>query len=384
MSTIKVKSNDRSADRFVPKGCALGHSGRAITGKIRDYTSARECDDGAGEGKLAPDWSFSVLIGPFRSSAAPQPGFRVDSLRRRSKIAISYRAANAMDDAIRKADVLIEALSYIRTFRDRLTVIKLGGSAMEDPETLRATLQDVVFMETVGMRPLLVHGGGKAIDRAMAAAGLRPRKVQGRRITDEATLEIVVRVLKDLSANIESQIRRLGGRAIALCTGSLQCLFGEKLILQQATGENLDLGRVGRVTRVDHELLSDFCAAGVVPVIPSLAQDSAGGWLNINADTAAAAVAANLRAEKLVLLTDTPGILGDRRDETSLIRSLDSRGCHDLITRGTIDEGMVPKVEACLESLTAGVRKTHIVDGRLRHSLLLEIYTDKGVGTEIK
>jgi acetylglutamate kinase len=249
---------------------------------------------------------------------------------------------------------------------------------------LRATLQDVVFMETVGMRPLLVHGGGKAIDRAMADTGLEPRKTRGRRVTDEATLAIVVRVLKDLSSNIETQIRRLGGRAIALCAGSLQCLFGEKLRLAGESGEWLDLGRVGRVTRVDHELLADFCAAGVVPVIPSLAYDSEEQFLNINADTAAAAVAANLRAEKLVLLTDTPGILLDRADEGSLIRSLNPARCSDLIQNGTIDAGMVPKVEACLESLAAGVRKTHIVDGRLRHSLLLEIYTDKGVGTEIK
>src|SRR5438132_4301563 len=135
-----------------------------------------------------------------------------------------------MDDAIRKAEALIEALSYIRNFRDRLTVIKLGGSAMEDPEALRATLQDVVFMETVGMRPVLVHGGGKPIDRAMAAAGLEPRKVRGRRYTDEATLTIVVGVLKEINAGVEAQVRQLGGRAVGLHTGSLQCLFGEQLL----------------------------------------------------------------------------------------------------------------------------------------------------------
>jgi acetylglutamate kinase len=289
----------------------------------------------------------------------------------------------SMDDAIRKADVLIEALSYIRTFRDRLTVIKLGGSAMEDADILRATLQDVVFMETVGMRPVLVHGGGKAIDQAMADAGLKPRKVQGRRYTDEATLNIVVPVLKEISADIQTQIRRLGGRAVGMISGSLQCLFGEQLVLRDSTGRALDLGRVGRITRVDQALLSDFCAAGVVPVIPSLALDDEERWLNINADTAAAAVAANLRAEKLVLLTDTPGILLNRSDDSSLLRSLDDAGCRDLIARGTIEEGMIPKVEACLESLKTGVRKTHIIDGRLRHSLLLEIYTDRGVGTEI-
>src|SRR5207237_4897449 len=138
----------------------------------------------------------------------------------------------SMDDAIRKADVLIEALSYIRTFRDRLTVIKLGGSAMEDADTLRATLQDVVFMETVGMRPILVHGGGKDIDRAMAASGLKPRKIQGRRYTDDETLNIVVRVLlREVNARIEGHIRQLGGRAVGLHSHSLQCLFGERLFL---------------------------------------------------------------------------------------------------------------------------------------------------------
>jgi acetylglutamate kinase len=309
-----------------------------------------------------------------------------------------------MNDAIRKADVLIEALSYIRTFRDKLTVIKLGGSAMEDAAALRATLQDVVFMETVGLRPVLVHGGGKPIDRAMAAAGLEPRKVQGRRHTDAATLDIVVRVLRDeINAGIVRGIRKLGGRAVGLHTGPLQCLFGEKLLLPGDDGQPLDLGRVGHVTRVDRPLIEDFCKAGVVPVIPSIALEEPadrnvcptnsssgadipvcqGEWLNVNADTAAAAVAAHLQVEKLVFLSDTPGILRDRRDEASLVRSLDADGCRELIARGVIDTGMIPKVEACLDSLRAGVKKTHMIDGRLRHSLLLEIYTDRGVGTEI-
>jgi acetylglutamate kinase len=289
-----------------------------------------------------------------------------------------------MDDAIRKAEVLIEALSYIRNFRDRLTVIKLGGSAMEDPDALRATLQDVVFMETVGLRPVLVHGGGKPIDRAMSEAGLRPRKVLGRRYTDEQTLDIVVRVLlREINAGIEAQIRQLGGRAVGQHLGSFQYLTGERLTLPGPEGQPIDLGHVGRVTGVDTALIRDFCAAGVVPVIPSLAVDGSGGWLNVNADTAAAAVAAHLSAEKLVLLTDTPGILLDRRDPDSLVRSLDARRCCELMQSGVIEEGMIPKVEACLESLRAGVRKTHIIDGRLRHSLLLEIYTDRGVGTEI-
>jgi acetylglutamate kinase len=293
-------------------------------------------------------------------------------------------AAPPMNDAIRKADVLIEALSYIRTFRDKLTVIKLGGSAMEDPESLRATLEDVVFMETVGMRPILVHGGGKPIDRAMAEAGLKTRKVQGRRYTDEETLKIVVRVLLDeINADLENQIRQLGGRAVGAHHGGIRYLFGEQLFLDGPGGDKIDLGRVGKVTKVDTPLLQDLCAAGVVPVIPSLAIDAAGAWLNVNADTAAAAVAAQLKAEKFVLLTDTPGILLDRKDEASLIRGLNAARCQELIDKKIIDEGMIPKVEACLESLHGGVKKTHIVDGRVRHSLLLEIYTDRGVGTEI-
>ncbi len=289
-----------------------------------------------------------------------------------------------MDDAIRKAEVLIEALSYIRNFRDRLTVIKLGGSAMEDPDALRATLQDVVFMETVGLRPVLVHGGGKPIDRAMAAAGLKPRKVLGRRYTDAATLEIVVRVLlREINAGIEAQIRQLGGRAVGQHLGSFQYLTGERLTLPGPEGKPIDLGRVGRVRGVDAALIRDFCAAGVVPVIPSLAVDAAGDWLNVNADTAAAAVAAHLGAEKLVLLTDTPGILLDRRAPDSLVSSLDAHRCRELMGTGVIDEGMIPKVEACLESLRGGVRKTHIIDGRKKHAMLLEVFTDQGIGTEI-
>lgn len=289
-----------------------------------------------------------------------------------------------MDDAIRKAEALIEALSYIRTFRDRLTVVKLGGSAMEDPDALRSTLEDVFFMETAGMRPILVHGGGKPIDRAMAASGLKPRKIMGRRYTDADTLGIVVQVLlQEINAGIVAQIRELGGRAIGLHSGALQALFGEKLTLPGPEGKPIDLGHVGRVTRVDTRLIEDFCAGGVVPVIPSVALDSEGGWLNVNADTAAAAVAAQLQAEKLVLITDMPGILRDRRDPETLLHSLDAAACRDLIARGVIDEGMIPKVEACLDGLRAGVRKTHMIDGRLRHALLLEIYTHRGVGTEI-
>ena len=288
-----------------------------------------------------------------------------------------------MQDAIRKAEVLVEAMGYIRSFHGRRTVIKLGGSAMEDPESLRSTLQDVVFLATVGLRPVLVHGGGKPIDRAMAAAGIVPTKIQGRRVTDAATLDIVVRTLTgEVNADIVRQIRGMGGRAVGLHTHTLQVLFGERMLLP-GDGGPIDLGHVGRVTRVDRELVEDFAAAGVVPVIPSLALDAAGGWLNVNADTAAAAVGNALSAEKVVFLSDTPGLLRDRRDPTSRIGTLDARECRALIASGVIEGGMIPKVEACLECLAAGVRKTHMIDGRVRHALLVEVFTAEGVGTEI-
>jgi acetylglutamate kinase len=291
------------------------------------------------------------------------------------------------EEAIRKADVLIEALGYIRKFHGRFTVIKLGGSVMEDPEALQALLVDVVFMQTVGMRPVVVHGGGKAITHAMEQAGLEPRFVKGRRYTDDATLEIVARVLaEEINADIWRHITKYGGRAAGLHHKTSQCLFGRKLTLIDEEGHEIDLGRVGEVTNVDTPPIENLCLAGVVPVLPSLAEDLAeeGRLLNVNADTAAAAVAREIRAEKLVFLTDTPGILRDRHEPASLIRGLTPDDCRDLIAEGVIDKGMIPKVEAALTSLQAGVHKVHIIDGRLRHSLLLEMYTDVGIGTEIE
>ncbi len=290
------------------------------------------------------------------------------------------------EEAIRKADVLIEALGFIRQFQGSFTVIKLGGSVMEDPESLRALLVDVVFMQTVGMRPVVVHGGGKAITAAMEQAGLTPRFVQGRRYTDAATLEIVARVLaEEINADIERHITKFGGRASGLHHKTHQCLFGRKLWLEDGPAGKIDLGRVGDVTDVDVPPIQNLCLAGVVPVLPSLAEDEdeEGQLLNVNADTAAAAVAQKLQAQKLVFLTDTPGILRNKDEPDSLIRGLTPIECRELIASGVIDKGMIPKVEACLSSLESGVLKTHIIDGRLRHSLLLEIFTRVGIGTEI-
>jgi acetylglutamate kinase len=290
------------------------------------------------------------------------------------------------EEAIRKADVLIEAMGFIRKFHGKFTVIKLGGSVMEDPETLRALLVDVVFMQTVGMRPVVVHGGGKAITVAMEKAGLTPHFVQGRRFTDLPTLTIVARVLaEEINADIERHINKFGGRASGLHHKTHQCLFGRKLWLENGPAGRIDLGYVGEVTSVDVPPIENLCLAGVVPVLPSLAEDEheEGQLLNVNADTAAAAVARQIQAEKLVFLTDTSGILLDRNEPASLIRGLTPDGCRDLIAKGVIDSGMIPKVEACLTSLEAGVKKTHIIDGRLPHALLLEIFTKSGIGTEI-
>lgn len=290
------------------------------------------------------------------------------------------------EEAIRKADVLIEALGYIRQFHGRYTVIKLGGSVMEDAESLRALLVDVVFMQTVGMRPVVVHGGGKAITAAMERAGLSARFVQGRRYTDAATLEIVARVLsEEINVDIVRHINKFGGRAAGLHHKTMmQCLYGRRLQLQGDDGP-IDLGFVGEVTEVDAPPIENLCLAGVVPVVPSLAEDEEreGELLNVNADTAAAAVAQALMAEKLVFLTDTPGVLLDKNDPESLVHGMGPEECQDLIERGVIDRGMVPKAQACLASLEAGVRKTHIIDGRLPHALLLEIFTHTGIGTEI-
>lgn len=287
--------------------------------------------------------------------------------------------------AIQKADTLLEALGWIRRFRDKITVIKLGGSVMEHENALRHVLLDIVFMETVGMRPVVVHGGGAAIDRAMDAAGLVPKKIKGRRYTDEATLEIVEKVLAyETNERLAAQVEELGGRAMPLNFRSTNVLFGERLTISGDDGQPVDLGHVGQVTKVDRTTIENLCYAGQVPIIPSMALDeSTGGKLNVNADTAATAVAQSLGAEKLIYMSDVNGVRADKSNPDSIIHSLTDREARDLIKSGVIDSGMIPKVEACLDTLDRGVRKVHIIDGRLRHSLLLEIYTTSGIGTEI-
>jgi acetylglutamate kinase len=287
-------------------------------------------------------------------------------------------------EAIQKADTLIEAMGWIRRFRDKITVIKLGGSVMEDENALRHLLIDVVFMETVGMRPVVVHGGGAAISRAMDAAGLKPHFIKGRRYTDEATLKIVEEVLAhETNETIARRIEEYGGRAMPLNFRTSNVLFGDKLLLPGDNGENIDLGFVGTVNRVDRTVIDNLCYAGQVPVIPSRCIDEQGQKYNVNADTAATAVARALGAEKLIYMSDVNGVRRDKSDPSSIIHSLTATEARRLIADGIVDSGMIPKVEACLETLDKGVRKVHIIDGRLRHSLLLEIYTTQGVGTEL-
>ncbi|WP_146446282.1 acetylglutamate kinase [Botrimarina colliarenosi] len=283
-------------------------------------------------------------------------------------------------------------MGWIRRFRDSVTVIKLGGSLLDDEEALRHLLIDIVFMETVGMRPVVVHGGGKAVNQAMAAAGLEPRWVQGRRYTDDATLGIVEKVLGgELNELIANKIESYGGRAMPLNTtgeSNNNVLYGEPITLEGENGERLDLGHVGHVTRVDRDAIENLCFAGQVPVIPCLCEtdevvDGKRQLLNVNADTAAMAVAEALGAEKLVFLSDVNGVLRDKDDPSSRIGTLTPSLSKELVGAGVISGGMIPKVEACLQTLANGVGKVHIVDGKLRHSLLLEIYTNQGVGTQI-
>lgn len=285
-----------------------------------------------------------------------------------------------MNQAIAKADTLIEAMGWIRRFRGKTTVIKLGGSLLEDQEALHHLLLDVIFMETVGLRPVVVHGGGKAITQAMAEAGIEAQFIRGRRVTDEPSLKVVEQVLAgELNVEITQTIERLGGRAINLSPRTTCVLHGRKLL----DPDGADLGFVGEVTSVDRDVIESLGYTDQVPVIPSLCYDDDEQLYNVNADTAAMAVAQSLGADKLVFLSDVNGVRRDEKDPESIIPAMSAQTAQQLITDGVIRGGMIPKVEACLETLQRGVQKVHIIDGRLRHSLLLEIFTTAGVGTEI-
>src|SRR3954470_16644775 len=289
-----------------------------------------------------------------------------------------------MDQAINKASGLIEALAEIQRFHDKVVVVKVGGSIMDDEEALSAILTDIVFMNYVGMQPVLVHGGGKAINDGMEKAGLEPQWVQGRRYTDERTLAIAEHVLcNQINKFIVNFVQAAGCEAMGLHSLTSNVLFAEKAYLQGPDGRRIDLGFVGEVKSVNARLLKLLVQADTIPCIATIARDAAGQRLNVNADTAAGAVAAAMKAEKFVVVSDTHGIRSDPKDPESLVKHLTVGQIDEMVKSGAIGSGMLPKVEACVQAIKAGVTKTHIIDGRIPHALLLEIYTEAGIGTEI-
>ena len=277
---------------------------------------------------------------------------------------------------IDKAEVLIEALPYMRRFLGKTIVVKYGGSAMSD-ETLRASFAvDVVLLKHIGLRPVIVHGGGPQIGRILDRLGKVSTFVDGLRVTDDETMEVVEMVLGGkVNREIVALIQQGGGRALGL-TGN----DGDMIRVTRRLEDDRDLGRVGRVVQVDPSPIAAVAEAGFVPVIAPLGVDRDGVTHNVNADEAAGAVARALRAEKLILLTDVEGVL-DASGE--LMHQLSAAEARKHIEEGTIREGMIPKVDCCIETLEAGVSSTHIVDGRMLHAILLEIFTDTGVGTLI-
>ncbi len=289
-----------------------------------------------------------------------------------------------MDAAINKASALVEALSYIQRFHDKVVVVKVGGSIMDDESALTNLLTDIVFMSYVGMQPVLVHGGGKAINDAMLKAGLQPQMVQGRRYTDERTLAIAEHVLcNQINKFVVNYIQTHGCEAMGLHSLTASVLLAQKTYLLSEDGRRIDLGFVGEVESVNARLLQLLVQADAIPCIATIARDAAGQRLNVNADTAAGAVAAAMKAEKLVVVSDTHGIRSDPKNPDSLLKHLTVSQIDDMVKSGIISSGMLPKVQACVQALKAGVVKTHIIDGRIPHALLLEIYTEAGIGTEI-
>ena len=288
-----------------------------------------------------------------------------------------------LDALIHKADVLIEALPYIADFRGEIVVVKLGGSVMESPEALAGILTDVAFMQTVGMRAIVVHGGGKAISRALKVAGLGTTFVQGLRVTDAASIRVVEDVIKnEVNAEIVRLLEGMQVRAVPLHGETIY--FANRMTgTDSATGAALDWGFVGNPVSVDTGPVRELLREGAAPVVCPLGRGEDGSLYNINADTAAAALAKALPARKLVYVSDVPGLLRDPADPATLIETLHMDDVPALVADGTISGGMIPKIESCLAALRAGVRKVHLVDGRLSHSLLLEMFTTKGVGTQI-
>jgi acetylglutamate kinase len=280
------------------------------------------------------------------------------------------------EDATR-VRVLSEALPYIQKFAGRTVVVKYGGAAMKDSALKEDVIRDLVFMSCVGIRPVLVHGGGPEINSWLEKIGIEPQFKDGLRVTDAATMDVVEMVLVGrVNKEIVSLIDRAGGSAVGLCGKD------GNLIVARPNGQE-GIGFVGEVSSVNVNILNTLVKSGYIPVVSSVAADENGQAYNINADTVAGEIAAALGAEKLILLTDTPGLLKDFKDPSSLIRQVDIQGARGLIEDGTVSGGMIPKLTCCVRSLAQGVKSAHIIDGRQPHSLLLEIFTDTGTGSMI-
>ncbi|HLV68873.1 MAG TPA: acetylglutamate kinase [Polyangiaceae bacterium] len=292
-----------------------------------------------------------------------------------------------MDELVQKAAVLEEALPYIRRFHQRTIVVKYGGHAMTDSTLAESFAKDVCLLRFVGIRVVVVHGGGPQIDRMLERMGIRSVFNAGLRVTDDATMDIVEMVLGGaVNQEIVGHICQHGGRAVGLSGKDdrfMRARRKDKVEARDAEGRSVlvDLGRVGDVEHVDAAILEQLIASGFIPVIAPVAVDGEGRSLNVNADTAAGHIAGALRAAKFVLMTDVEGVKGKQGE---LLRSLDAAEAERLIADGVITGGMIPKVRCALDAVTRGVEKVHIVDGRQRHALLLEIFTDQGVGTEIR
>ena len=287
-----------------------------------------------------------------------------------------------MKQYIEKAQILSEALPYFRKFYGRSVIIKYGGSAMEDSRIRQTTANDIVLMKYVGMNPIIIHGGGKAITQIMAKMGKEPVFHKGMRITDAETMDIVEMVLVGrINKEIVTLISEAGGKAVGISGKDGNLIRSTRYAPEESP--DVDFGLVGKVSHINPEIIRSLEQNGYIPVIAPVGYSEDGETHNINADSVAGDIAAALNAEKLVLLTDTPGILREKGNDSTLIPSIRLSEIKELVATGIIDSGMIPKVEACECALAAGVRKTHIIDGRIPHALLLEIFTDTGIGTQI-
>ena len=282
-----------------------------------------------------------------------------------------------LQESIGKANVLIEALRYIKEFHGKTIVIKYGGNAMIDEDLKEKVILDIVLMKYVGMNPVIIHGGGPEISQVMEKMGKEARFVQGLRVTDRETMDIAEMVLGKINKGIVALINQHGAKAVGLSGKDAGLISAEKY------QTDVDIGFVGRVARIDPQIINVLDREGFIPVITSIGVGSDGQTYNINADSVAGEIAAALKAEKLMMLTDVRGIMKDQNDAGSLISTLKISDIQPLIESDVISGGMLPKVEACVTALRGDVRKTHIIDGRISHSLLLEIFTERGIGTEI-